>query len=73
MINECNKKETINKRGRRIFNYRYIGNHDKYSGDNMIKKVKDNLIDYCFTLNNNIYKCFILISFFFIIYYILNS
>ena len=52
--NEYNKKKTINKRGRQIKNKRYTGCHNKYSGDNMIKKTKGYLFDYCLTFMNNI-------------------
>ncbi len=57
MKNEYNKYETINKRGRTTKNNRYIGCHNKFSGDNMIKKVKGYLLDYCLTfINNVLYK-----------------
>jgi len=51
--NEYNKKKTINKRGRQIKNKRYTGCHNKYSGDNMIKKVKGYSFDYCLIFINN--------------------
>ena len=53
MKNECNKKETIKRRGRKIMNNRYTGYHDKYTADNMIKKVKGEIFDYCLGFTNN--------------------
>lgn len=53
MKNECNKKETIKRRGRKIMNNRYTGHHDKYTADNMIKKVKGEIFDYSLGFTNN--------------------